>query len=52
MADDQELVLPDELGKIKIEILSLMEAVSDENLKKIKRLLPDTDIYVDGEKLP
>lgn len=51
MAGDQELIIPDELGKIKIEILSLMEAVSDENLKKIKRLLPDTDIYVDGRKL-
>lgn len=51
MTGDQELVIPDELGKIKIEILSLMEAVSDENLKKIKRLLPDTDIYVDGRKL-
>lgn len=50
--DGHDLIIPDELGKIKIEILSLMEAVSDENLKKIKRLLPDTDIYVDGEKLP
>lgn len=51
MTGGQELIIPDELGKIKIEILSLMEAVSDENLKKIKRLLPDTDIYVDGRKL-
>lgn len=51
MTGDQELIIPDELGKIKIEILSLMEAVSDENLKKIKRLLPNTDIYVDGRKL-
>lgn len=50
--DGHDLVIPDELRKIKIEILSLMEAVSGENLKKIKRLLPDTDIYVDGEKLP
>lgn len=50
--DGHDLVIPDELGRIKIEILSLMEAVSGENLKKIKRLLPDTDIYVDGEKLP
>lgn len=51
MAGNQELIIPDELGKIKIEIFSLMEAVSDENLKKIKRLLPDTDIYVNGRKL-
>lgn len=51
MTGNQELIIPDELGKIKIEIFSLMEAVSDENLKKIKRLLPDTDIYVDGRKL-
>lgn len=51
MTGNQELIIPDELGKIKIEIFSLMEAVSDENLKKIKRLLPDTDIYVNGRKL-
>ncbi len=48
---DIELIIPEKLGEIKIDILCLENKISEDNIEKLKRLLPNTDIYIAGEKI-
>ena len=49
--NSNKLTIPDELGKIKIGNFSLMNKTSEENIGKLKRLLPETTIYMSGRKV-
>lgn len=49
--DNDKLIIPDELGNIKIENFSLVNDTSEENIEKLKRLLPKTNIYMSGRKI-
>lgn len=49
--DNDKLIIPDELGNIKIENFSLVNDTSEENIEKLKRLLPETNIYMRGRKI-
>jgi len=49
--DDDKLIIPDELANIKIENFSLLNETSEENIEKLKRLLPETNIYMSGRKI-
>lgn len=49
--EDNKLIIPDELKNIKIENLSLVNKTSPENIEKIRKLLPETKIYVQGKKI-
>ncbi|NLX80483.1 MAG: DUF4419 domain-containing protein [Proteiniphilum sp.] len=48
---NDKLVVPDELANIKIENFSLVDDTSNGNIEKLKRLLPDTNIYMNGLKI-
>lgn len=48
---DDKLIIPDALQNIRIENFSLVNTTSDENIDKLKRLLPDTHIYMSGKKI-
>ena len=48
---NDKLVVPDELANIKIENFSLVDDTSKGNIEKLKRLLPDTNIYMNGLKI-
>ena len=47
----EQFIIPDELGNIEIENLSLVNEISYENIEKLKRLLPDTKIYMQGQRI-
>lgn len=49
--DNDKLIIPDELGNIKIEIFSLVNETSEDNIEKLKKLLPETNIYISGRKI-
>jgi hypothetical protein len=49
--DNDKLIIPDELANIKIENFSLVNETSEENIEKLKRLLPETNIYMRGRKI-
>lgn len=42
--------IPDEISKIKIGSLSLYGKITKEGIERIKRLLPDTDIKINGSR--
>ena len=42
--------IPDEISKIKIGSLSLYGRITKEEIERIKRLLPDTDIKINGSR--
>ena len=46
-----KLIIPDALGNIKIENFSFVNKTSEENIEKLKRLLPETNIYMNGRKI-
>lgn len=48
---EDKLILPEALKNIKIANLSLVNKTSPENIEKLKELLPETNIYVQGEKI-
>ena len=48
---DDKLIIPDELGNIRIDNFSLVNETSAENIEKLKRLLPKTNIYMRGRKI-
>ena len=48
---DDKLVVPDGLKKIKIANLTLMNETSLENIEKLIKLLPETNIYIAGKKV-
>ncbi len=48
---DDRLIVPDGLKNIKIENLTLVNKTSNENVKKLIELLPETNIYMQGEKI-
>lgn len=48
---NDKLIVPDELANIKIENFSLVDDTSKGNIEKLKRLLPDTNIYMNGLKI-
>ncbi len=49
--DDNKLIIPDELGNIKIDNFSLVDETSEENIEKLRRLLPESNIYIRGRKI-
>jgi len=51
--DDREdkLIIPDALKSIKIDNLTLVNKTSPDNIEKLIRLLPETNIYMQGEKM-
>lgn len=49
--DNDKLIIPDELGNMKIENFSLVNNTTEENIEKLKRLLPKTNIYMSGRKI-
>lgn len=49
--DNDKLIIPDELGNMKIDNFSLVNNTSEENIEKLKRLLPKTNIYISGRKI-
>ena len=48
---EDKLILPDALKKIKIDNLALVNKTSPENIRKIKELLPEANIYIQGKKI-
>ncbi len=46
---EDSFIVPDGLKNIKIENLTLVNETSDDNIKKLIELLPDTNIYMQGE---
>jgi len=48
---EDKLILPDALKNIKIAHLSLVNETSPENIVKLKELLPETNIYMQGKKI-
>ena len=42
--------IPDEISKIKIGSLSLYGKITKEGIERIKSLLPDTDIKINGSR--
>jgi uncharacterized Fe-S cluster-containing MiaB family protein len=42
--------IPDEISKIKIESLTLYGKITKEGIERIKKLLPDTDIKINGSR--
>jgi len=50
-SDDNKLIIPDGLGNIKIDNFSLVDETSEENIKKLRKLLPETNIYIRGRKI-
>lgn len=42
--------IPDEISKIKIESLTLHGKITQEGIERIKKLLPDTDIKINGSR--
>ncbi len=46
-----DLLIPDALKNIKIEHLTLINTISPENTEKLKKLLPETNIYINGKKI-
>lgn len=49
--NEDKLILPDALKNIKIANLSLVNETSPENIEKLKVLLPETNIYMQGKKI-
>jgi hypothetical protein len=51
--DDKEdkLIIPDALKNIKIDNLTLVNKTSPDNIEKLIRLLPETNIYMQGKKM-
>lgn len=49
--NNDKFIIPDELSNANIQILSILNDTSPENLEKIQRLLPETKLYVNGKKL-
>lgn len=49
--DNDKLKIPDELGNVKIENFTLVNETSEENIENLKRLLPETNIYMNGRKI-
>lgn len=49
--EEDKLVIPDALKNIKIDNLTLVNNTSSKNIKKIKELLPNTNIYMQGKKI-
>lgn len=51
--DDREdkLIIPDALKNIKIDNLTLVNKTSPDNIEKIIRLLPETNVYMQGKKM-
>ena len=43
-----QIDIPDEISKIKIEHLELFGKISKEGIERIKRLLHDSDIKING----
>lgn len=48
---EDSFIVPDGLKNIKIENLTLVNETSEENVKKLIELLPETNIYMQGEKI-
>ena len=46
-----QIDIPDEISKIKIEHLELFGKISKEGIERIKRLLPDSDIKINGSRI-
>lgn len=48
---EDKLILPDALKNIRIDNLTLVNKTSPDNIEKLIRLLPKTNIYMQGEKI-
>lgn len=46
-----EIDIPDELAKVKIEELNLHGKISNEGIKRIKNLLPQTNVIINGIRI-
>ena len=46
-----QIDIPDEISKIKIKHLELFGKISKEGIERIKRLLPDSDIKINGSRI-
>lgn len=46
-----EIDIPDELSKVKIERLELSGKITEEGIQRIRTLLPDTDIKINGSRI-
>jgi hypothetical protein len=48
---DNKLIIPESLKNIKIDILTLVNQTSPDILEKIKQLLPETTVFMQGKKI-
>lgn len=46
-----EIDIPDELAKVKIKELNLHGKISNEGIKRIKNLLPQTNVIINGIRI-
>ncbi len=49
--ENNKLIIPDELGNIEIENFALVNDTSGENIERLKRLLPNSKIYMNGLRI-
>ena len=45
-----KIIIPDELAKVKIRNMRLKGKINKTEMKRIKKLFPDTDLYINGEE--